>query len=155
MYFFGYGSLIVPDGINGRGMKYEYQSMDLCPSILLNHRRSLCALYNGCNFYGIVEDSESFLNGILFKIHSQYDYEALIEHEHATDIKDRTYIPTDVTEHMFPWDWDEQVMTLVCEEEKTGYPIPDYYTKFCYEAAESWGQNFLRDFLKDGGVKPL
>ena len=38
-YFIGYGSLMYPDGINGRGMKHHYEWKDLIPVEVTGFKR--------------------------------------------------------------------------------------------------------------------
>ena len=113
-YFFGYGSLLIPMGINGRGMAYYYKMKDLAPAALTGYKRSMCAFFQGRNFYGLMEDDEevktpSTCNGIVFKIHDWYDYRALLGNEGATSAyrKYRTYWPINVTDKITGWEVPE------------------------------------------------
>ena len=72
-YFVGYGSLMYPDGINGRGMRRFYQWDDLIPIVLQGFKRSFCALFKKLAFYGIYRQPNSELNAVAFKIQSIYD----------------------------------------------------------------------------------
>ena len=122
-YFFGYGSLLIPYGIHGRGMAERYKLKDLNPCSLAGYARSLCAYFGGRNFYGLLEDEKAHCNGVVFKIRDWYDYRALLVNEGSTSKfrKFRTYWPVDVTKLISGWDVPKKhrVVTLVCKDDKS------------------------------------
>ncbi|KPK10628.1 MAG: hypothetical protein AMJ56_07610 [Anaerolineae bacterium SG8_19] len=156
-YFFGYGSLMNAAGINGRHMAKKYQNSDLTPCSLRGFSRSMCAYYGGRNFYGLLEKDPSYLNGVVFRVHSWYDYRALLDSEGATSRykKFRTYWPVRVTDQMLGWEAPKgfRVMTLVCKKDKSDLGrVERSYIRFCHQAALVWGKQFANEFLATGGV---
>ena len=156
-YFFGYGSLLVPRGIHGRGMAERYGMKDIFPCSLAEHERSMCAYFGGRNFYGLLENKTAHCNGTVFKIRDWYDYRALLMNEGATAKfrKFRTYWPTDVTSLISGWDVPKghRVITLVCKHDRSNWGRTQRsYIKFCIRSAEVWGEEFTTEFLNTGGV---
>ena len=156
-YFFGYGSLIHPKGINGRGLKTRYTIKDLSPCTLHNYSRSMCGFYGGRNFYGLLSDKGSKCNGVVFRIDNWYDYRALLVSEGGTSSYKsvRTYWPISVAEYISEWEVPKgfRVITLICKRDKSNWGrVERSYIKFCHEAAKSWGHAFEADFLATGGI---
>lgn len=156
-YFFGYGSLMQPSGINGRGMKVKYTSKDLHKCTLHGFARSMCGYFGGRNFYGLLEDKSSYCNGVVFKISSWYDYRALLYNEGAVSAfrKYRTYWPLDVTNLIKDWaiPADHRVIALICKSDKSRYGrVERRYIRICHDAANKWGPEFKAEFLKTGGI---
>jgi len=156
-YFFGYGSLLVPAGIHGRGMLARYKLTDLRTCTLNGYARSMCAYFGGRNFYGLLEDEKAHCNGTVFKISDWYDYRALLTNEGATSKfrKFRTYWPVDVTKLISSWDVPKghRVITLVCRHSRSNWGRTQRsYIKFCADAAGVWGEEFTAEFLNTGGV---
>ncbi|TET59649.1 MAG: gamma-glutamylcyclotransferase [Candidatus Stahlbacteria bacterium] len=158
-YFFGYGSLIAPDGINYRGMRKRYKTEDLHPCVLKGFKRSMCGFFEPRNFYGLLKDKKSYCNGVIFEVHSWNDYRRLLGSEGATSIyrKERTYWPIDVTYLISGWKVPKRhrVIALVCKQNKSNLgKIERSYVHRCYKAADIWGKDFRNEFLKTGGVAP-
>ncbi|HUX47251.1 MAG TPA: gamma-glutamylcyclotransferase family protein [Desulfosporosinus sp.] len=156
-YFFGYGSLLIPEGINGRGMYHKYVQADLAAAMLGGYERGMSAFFGGRNFYGLLENKSARCNGIAFKINDWYDYRALLRNEGATsDFKAiRTYWPVDVTKNIINWDVPKghRVITLVGKEDKSNHGrVQASYIRFCHHAASQWSKEFLDDFLETGGI---
>ena len=160
VFFFGYGSLLWPPGINGRGMRYEYETHDLIPARLHGFKRSFCAHFQGLNFYGLLPDEKATVNGIILPIFNRKDYRALLANEGAVKAfgPHQVYWTTRVTNSMeylkphfrLPKGW--RVMTLVCHDDKSGQGIiSPWYVGRCHEFAKKWGKDFEKEFLATGG----
>jgi len=158
-YFFGYGSLIAPVGINYRGMSIRYKREDLFPCILKDFERSMCGFFKPRNFYGLLEKKKAYCNGVVFKIHNWDDYRRLLLSEGATSRyrKERSYWPVDVTHLIIGWKVPKghRVVALVCKQDKSNLgKVENSYIRKCYKAADMWGEDFRDEFLKTGGVAP-
>ncbi len=156
-YVFGYGSLLMADGVNGRGMRYQYTNDDLHPCTLTGFERSMCAFFGGRNFYGLLKSPKTQINGVCFKIHDWYDYRSFLMSEGATSLyKDRrTYWPVRVTDRISGWDVPKghRVMTLLCKEDRSQFGRVEHrYVWICDTGAQVWGKEFYQQFLKTGGV---
>jgi hypothetical protein len=156
-YFFGYGSLLIPQGVNGRGMRHDYIPADLSEAMLNGYERSFSGFFHGRNFYGLLENKSARCNGVVFKIDDWYDYRALLMNEGATSLykQDRTYWPIDVTKKITEWDVPKghRVIALVCKEDKSlKGTASDSYIRFCHRAANHRGDQFAETFLATGGV---
>ena len=156
-YVFGYGSLLLAHGVNGRGMKHRYIDKELCPCELRGYDRSMCGFFGGRNFYGLLENKKGFSNGVVFKIHDWYDYRAFLNSEGSTAKyrKQRSYWPIRVTDQITGWKVPDghRVMTLLCKEDKSlkGRAEPRYIA-LCHNGAKIWGPKFEERFLNTGGV---
>ena len=158
-YFFGYGSLIAPIGINYRGMYKRYKLEDLHPCILSGFERSMCGFFEPRNFYGLLKNGKMRCNGVAFKIHSWADYRILLHSEGATSVyrKVRSYWPIDVAHLISEWKVPKghRVIALVCKQDKSGLgKVGKDYIRKCYKAAGEWGEEFRDDFLETGGATP-
>jgi hypothetical protein len=156
-YVFGYGSLLLAYGVNGRGMDKQYKNSDLIPCELRGYKRSFCGFFGGRNFYGILENKKAVCNGVVFKIDTWRDYRAFLNSEGsiAAYRDQRTYWPIRVTDNITGWEVPEnhRVMTLLCKEDKIskGRAEPRYIS-LCHEGARIWGPKFEKRFLATGGV---
>lgn len=160
LFFLGYGSLLWPAGINGRGLHQKYTAKNLIPVRLNGYKRGLSSYYQGRNFYGLLPEKSSSLNGVMFPIATKRDYRALLFNEGAlkTFGKYQVYWPTRVTNKVelpvdftMPAGW--RIMTLVCKEDRTGLgSVTPWYISRCEEFAGRWGDEFLDDFYETGGV---
>jgi hypothetical protein len=156
-YFFGYGSLIAPTGINYRGMSKRYKREDLHPCVLKDFKRSMCGFFKPRNFYGLLKKNKAYCNGVVFKIHDWYDYRTLLGTEGAVSRyrEERAYWPIDVTRLIIGWKVPKghRVITLVCKQDKSNLgKVERGYIIRCYKAAGLWGKEFRDDFLETGGV---
>lgn len=156
MYIFGYGSLMYPSGINGRGMDYIYSWKDLTIATLLGHKRGMFAYceYNERTYYGIMKSKNDTVNGVVFKIHSDTDFENLMLDEQSGKTYEKpVYEIVKVTGSIFPNIFTD-VITLVNIKDKSGYgKISEGYAKHVYEGIQPLGASFRADFLKTGGQK--
>jgi len=156
-YIFGYGSLLLPRGINGREMRKQYDWVDLAARTLNGYSRSMCAYYGGRNFYGLLEDEKAHCNGVIFKMEDWYDYRAFLISEGAISAfkKTRTYWPIDVTKHITDPDVPKgsRIVTLLCKQDRSDWGrVQRAYIRLCHEGARQWGEDFETEFLNTGGV---
>ena len=156
-YVFGYGSLLLAHGVNGRGMKKRYADKDLIPCELTGYTRSMCGFFGGRNFYGLLENKKAVCNGVVFQIASWYDYRAFLHSEGATSgyKKVRTYWPINVTDKItgFKAPKGHRIVTLLCKEDKSGLGRSERrYISLCHEGAKIWGPAFEKKFLATGGI---
>jgi len=95
---FGYGSLMYPSGINGRGMSKVYHNKDIRFTKLSGYRRDLSVNYNGVFYYGMEQDAYSEVVGAVFEI-STNDLITLMHDERAYPAKtdNPIYALVDVT----------------------------------------------------------
>ncbi len=149
IFIFGYGSLMYPAGINGRGMRKIYSWKDLEPTYLNNYERGWYAVYqNRYLFYGIIPKTGSRLNGVLFRVHSKSDLLALNESE----LTGKVYQLKDVT---------NEVETNRIGKIKTYVTLPKAlpknnkrYRKYpgyqndVITGIEHWGKEFVEEFEK-------
>lgn len=159
VFFFGYGSLLRAQGINGRGMRHRYTNEELFPCRLRGYKRGMSAFFGGRNFYGLLPDKDSMVNGVIFPIASKTDYRALLGNEGALKAygKHQVYWTTRVTDQMeyltefnLPAGW--RVMTLVCHSDKTEWgQVSPWYVDRCDRYAHEWSEEFYEDFLDTGG----
>lgn len=69
MYIFGYGSLISPRGINGRGMRHFYQDKDLTEVTLNGYVRGWTGHYFDTTYLGISKGKKGDkVNGVVFEV---------------------------------------------------------------------------------------
>jgi len=161
-YFFGYGSLMFPAGINGRGMKYKYGWYDLVPATLSGYRRGMFTHYFK-NYYGILPSPGDTVSGILFRIHSEEDLETLLRNEFASETQRADglmYEPVDVYdsvgEHRTPnGEKTCRIIALVSPEDRSSLgKTSDSYIGYVYRGISLWGPDFVNSFLSTGGIKP-
>lgn len=162
-YFFGYGSLMYPSGINGRGMKHEYTWDDLIPLRMSGYKRGMYAAYQGIAYYGMMHGSkEDKVLGVLFPIFSMEDLNALLINEGAHEMYKDTMRGCMYEMQYLPDLHDEAgdgriylVATLVNLEDKSNNNrIPQWYLSHVWEGIQPWGDNFCEEFLRTGGIKP-
>ena len=158
-YFVGYGSLMYPSGINGRGMEYYYRWKDLIPVEIQGIKRSFCAVFKELAFYGIYEHKGSEINAVAFKIHSRHDYAMLLADEGAHPIFDPPmYNMLNVADRVTGYNFSpdtHQARVMILEgrhvDEKNGY-IPEYYVHGTWNGIKHWGEEFRQRFLETGGM---
>ena len=156
-YFFGYGSLMYPHGLNCRGIRHFYKWEDLIVAQLADYERGMSAFFTGRNFYGILPKKGSHLNGILFRMPDWYSYRSLLAVEGATSRygDNRTYTPIDVADKIVGWDVPKgfRVITLVCPSDKTGLgKVQPWYAAEVWNGIQPWGKKFTKEFLETGGL---
>lgn len=146
---FGYGSLIAAQFINGRGMRRQYEESDLILCELMGYRRGWNAYCEGIGrFLGIVEDSRSRVNGVMFPL-DLFDLDAFLKSE-GFEYLNCVYNFVDVTDKIVSFvPNQEKVYTCVtanfCDDLGK---VPDYYMNIIVECLVVRGWNFTSDFLK-------
>lgn len=157
-YFFGYGSLMYPRGLNCRGIRHHYTWKDLSIARLADYERGMSAFFGGRNFYGILPKKGSNLNGIVFRMPDWFSHRSLLVTEGATGAYGdaRTYIPVDVADKIVGWKVPKgfRVITLVCPSDKTGLgEVQSWYAQEVWNGIQHWGEKFVEEFVKTGGLK--
>jgi hypothetical protein len=156
--FFGYGSLLRSEGINGKGMRHRYIDDEIKTARLYGFERSMCGYFGGRNFYGLLPKTDAWCNGVLFEIYTWDDYRTLLLKEGATSSyrRARTYWPIDVSANIKTRRNTEgyRTIALVCRNDKSelGH-IPISYVRLCWMLASKWGKRFSEEFVKTGGIK--
>ena len=160
-YFFAYGSLMYPNGINNRGLKYDYEQSDFITATLTNHKRGSYAVYKNQYFYSIVPNKDSAVYGMLFKVHSHYDFDKLLHDEGASDHYRNTkegvmYDVVDVTNKIYHcWiPMEAKVYTLVHPKHKTlkSGEMDQWYIDNVWNGIKIHGPSFMSKFTKTGGI---
>jgi len=156
-YFIGYGSLMYPDGINGRGMKYFYDWQDLIPVVLKGFKRSFCALFKELAYYGVYRSDGDEFNAVAFEIDIVHDYAMLLLDEGAHPVYQKPmYNVLNVRDSVEGFDFPEDARVMILEtrdvDEKNGM-IPEYYIRSTWEGIQHWGEAFTKKFLETGGLK--
>ena len=159
MYMFSYGSLMYPEGINGRGMMYNYTIKDLIPTVLRGYKRGPYGLNANMakeSYYGIIRSDESEVVGTLVPVYSQYDLKMLMGSELTFQFYDpekSMYIleEVDVSSDSI----DVPVKTLVCNHDQViqsrHMPMDKSYVERVYKTIVSyWGEDFAERCVETG-----
>jgi hypothetical protein len=163
---FGYGSLMYPSGINGRGLIHRYVWKDLSTATLLGYKRGTFAEYGGLRYYGVMKADKSTVEGVLVPIFSDLDLEALLINEGAHDIykatvRGKMYEVANVTKticrssYLIPT--TTPIYTLVSKIDKSdrGYAAPWYVADVWAGVSKSpWGNVFVESLLRTDLIKP-
>lgn len=159
-YLFGYGSLMYPSGINGRGMKHVYTWEDLQSATLHHFERGMFAEYGGLLYYGLMRKHISSVNGVILPIFTQEDLEALLKDEGAHNMyagtkRGKMYEVINTSDYTCSTRNSATVLTLINEKVPEGkYITPQWYLAHVWKGIQPWGKSFSRKFLKAGGIKP-
>ena len=151
-YIFGYGSLIHPPGINGRGMWRQYEEKDLIECRLSAHQRCWNAHHKGELYLGLTRVPairETPINGVLFPI-DKIDVEAFMSSEGSSSkSSDPVYELVDVTEHIhnFP-PGTERVLTCVTRKPSSEGAVSMRYQHHIRRSLEHRGPEFAREFME-------
>lgn len=136
-----------PEGINERGMERFYTFPDLTPGIIQGYRRDLSAKLGGWSFYGLSEDTESFVSGTFLEISSLKDQKALFEDERVGEVYRVSLLPPETTSIGRP------ALTLVSlQNAEDTKPYPGYID-YVWRGIQRWGDHFCSRFLETGGVE--
>jgi len=166
-YVFGYGSLMYPNGINGRGMKHKYIWEDLFPAEIVGYSRGMFAAYGHLTYYGIMEDNNKIINGVLIPIFSKKDLDALWLNEGAHECYRNTkqglmYEVHEVSSDTYTCVKSVNVnlcllavFTLVSVADKSREgTIPPWYVADVWKGIKPWGEAFRHLFINTGGIEP-
>ena len=166
-YVFGYGSLMYPSGINGRGLAHKYTWADLSTATLFGHKRGMFACYMGLLYYGIMKAHNTTVWGVLVPIFSKRDFEALLINEGAHDKYKNTprgkmYEVVNVTKTVCSYNYlvptTTPIYALVNNVDKSDQGrITPWYIANVWEGslASPWGRVFVENLQRTGIVKPL
>jgi len=166
-YMFGYGSLMYPSGINGRGLDHRYVWNDLSTATLFGYKRGMFAGYCNMLYYGVMKSNKSTVEGVLVPIFSKNDLESLLINEGAHDIYANTvdgkmYEVVNVTKTICRFGQlipnTTPVYTLVSEVDKSkqGHITPWYVANVWIGVSKSpWGKIFVQRLQCTGLIKPL
>jgi hypothetical protein len=168
-WIFGYGSLLIAEGINGRNMNYQYSEEDLFEVTLKGFRREWNAVAWNNRFLGLAIDPNSSVNGVVFKIHSEADYLAFLRSECSlpTDPKP-AYTLLEVTAQIdsvsdFRAYWSfthaftpgDLVYTCVTTSPSYSGTVPKYYKDLIMRALKTRGKQFAKEFFKNTGASAI
>lgn len=158
--FFGYGSLMFPKGINDRGLSTKYSREDIHAATILGFKRGMSAEWvinprMTHTYYGIHEDLDKEVFGVLFMLHSKTDLITLLEDEYASPVidDDPMYRLFDVSDKFGSMDTGVlPKLTLVCKGRKNKpETYAPNYVEFVYV---NMPDRYRKDFLRTGGIKP-
>lgn len=156
-YFFGYGSLMFPEGTNGRGMKYLYMDSDFHVVKLMGFERGAYLDWASRRYYSIKPNQDKHVMGTLVGIADEEDLNALLINELALPktLTKSAYDIADVTKLIegFTVPSEVRVLTLVHPDktEATDGELYAWYQQFVWRHIQRYGKNFVKDFLATGG----
>ena len=165
-YVLGYGSLMYPDGINGRGLVHKYTWGDLSTCTLSGYKRGMFACYIGLLYYGVMKSHSSTVEGVLVPIFSKGDFEALVINEGAHDKYESTphgkmYDVVDVTKsvcrfsYLTPAAMPIYVLSNRVDKSDKGRITPWYIANVWQGVlAAPWGYAFIGSLLRTGIMRP-
>jgi hypothetical protein len=147
-----------PAGINGRGMEHQYTNEEMIPVQLNGYKRSFCAGYEDLTFYGIYEKKDSWINGVIFPIYSQYDYDMLLLDEGVFQVPPLYTLKDVAPDIHFVYNYPRKISVTIglignIIDTDTGY-MPEYYVRHVWDGIQYHGTQFTDDFLRSGGVSP-
>lgn len=160
-YMFGYGSLMFPEGTNGRNMVHNYCAEEFVIARLLNFERGAYLDWSGRRYYSLKEKENAYVLGTVIKIDSEEDLDNLLKSERAVRYSPNSlvaYEVVDVTKLMlkFVVPAGARVLTLIHPKElkaKDG-ELYTWYQQFVWEhIQEYYGDDFVKEFLTTGGRK--
>ena len=160
-YIFGYGSLICPEGINDRQMKYIYTNNDLTIAKLKGYQRCWNASYDprklliyrppefkNILFLGLAKSDCHFVNGIIFPINEE-DMRPFLNSEGILE-SPALYVLENVTNLIdtpLTLKSEDRVFTCVTVKSETNGLIKPYYINGIREGLEVRGKEFKQEFI--------
>jgi hypothetical protein len=164
-WVFGYGSLLIPEGINGRGMQHVYSEEDIFEVVLKGFHREWNAVTWNSRFLGLSSDPNTVVNGVVFRIHSEEDYLAFLQSECSSlSNPNPVYTLLDVTHNIFPSsDYrayfafthslspEDIIYTCVTNKPSTEGSISQTYKDLIMRALVQRGHDFANEFLNNTG----
>lgn len=158
---FGYGSLMYPSGINGRGMSHNYDINDLNEAILKGFKRDLSIYFLGTFFYGIYKDAGSTVNGMIFQV-SIDDLIMLSKSERASpESATGVYNLYDVTDNIISDHSFDAILSFVGDVCDTSITIDNkltygstkrYVSDVSRNIRKFVSEKFMEQFKKTGGI---
>lgn len=163
-YIFGYGSLMYPSGINGRGLTHKYIWEDLSTSTLFGYKRGMFACFRGLLYYGIMKAHNITVEGVLVPMFSKADFELLLINEAAHDKYKNTrdgkmYEIVDVTKsvcrysYIMPTAVPVYALVNKVDKSKQGRITP-WYVANVWNGVLPWKHPFIDRLQHTGVVKP-
>ncbi len=148
-FMFGYGSLMYPAGINGRGMPHRYIVDDLIKATLRGYKRGYYAPYFSNLYYGIKESFNDRVNGVIFQLFTEHDLEALNDSEQVGIV----YELVDVTDLMIVdgcLPKDAVILTNVSmPRDVTKSRVSSWYARTVKTGIiKLWGVEYWNEFLE-------
>jgi hypothetical protein len=154
-YVFGYGSLMYPNGINGRGMKHSYGWADLNIGTLEGYRRGMYSGYAGLLYYGLRIDPAEKVIGVLVPMYSKQDFAILIDNEGASNYyKPPMYNITNVSHLIHPNLFSKNGTFALTNTRVVNGRTPPWYVAHVWEGIQHWGDSIILDMKETGIIKP-
>lgn len=165
-YMFGYGSLMYPSGVNGRGLDHRYIWRDLSTATLLGYKRGMFAEYAGLRYYGVMKTDKATVEGVLIPIFSDLDLESLLINEGSHNMykhspAGKMYEVVDVTKticrfsHLIPATTPIYTLVSVVDKSKRGHITPWYVANVWAGVSKSpWGKVFVESLRRTDLIKP-
>ncbi|TET59668.1 MAG: hypothetical protein E3J47_08270 [Candidatus Stahlbacteria bacterium] len=158
VYVFGYGSLLYPEGWEGRNMREVHR--DLVPTNLNNFERGPFGLYGFANFYGVIRTKGRYLNGVVTHIKHPSDYFYLMLSEFVVGLhRYANYRVVDVTNEI-EIDLSKRAVVHTVANRPinrikmlTSVPSSGYYNSVMYNIKGFHTEKFVDEFFKTGGFK--
>lgn len=156
LYIFGYGSLLYPPGINGRTPQ-SYDADQLHEAWLFGYRREWSATWNrnSVTYLGIVPDSNSKVNGVIFQLEEQYFQKFAVTEASEEGNPDPMYNFVDVrTQIGLELESDlvltpqDRILTCVTAKPNFNGVILKYYVDIIHKALQHRGLGFKNEFMK-------
>jgi hypothetical protein len=161
-YVFGYGSLMYPSGINGRGMKHNYVWPDLCLASISKYRRGMYSGYSDLLYYGLLPDESAHSTlGVIVPIFSEDDFTALKHSEGVSSkYEEPMYEMTDVTNLVhLNVQWNNTIKPVYAFTNKHdksingGHPLP-WYVANVWCGIQPWGYYNVKAMENTGILVP-
>lgn len=163
VYVFGYGSLLVSEGWNVRGMQHPPGRKDLIECVLNGFERGPFGIYGYDNFYGIIRHAQKSVTGVLVPIASLRDWVNLMYTEYIAGLVSHVnYRVIDVTKDISDIRGKLAgpcIIHTVCNRpiNRTKclytYPAKNYYDSVWKLVRKSRSKEFIDKFLKTGGFR--
>lgn len=160
IYVFGYGSLLHSAGWRGRELSHRIKPEDLTECDLRDYRRGPYGRYGSNNFYGIVREKGSIVNGVVVKIQDPISWYHLMRSECVAGIfRYYNYRVVDVTDSISASLPSNARVHVVCNEPVNmrtyhmTWPAMTYYDRVWKGVCTERSLQFQKMFLKLGGFK--
>lgn len=157
-YFLGYGSLMFPWGIEGRGLKKKYTQEEMKPVMLKGFQRSFFAKFPAAleSYYGLIQNPKSSCNAVIFEIETRKDLSALLLNESAHPAqKYRLYEPMNVAKFVdadLPTNAKVIALLNPGAQDWKEFANPRY-VRYVFSGISIWGEDFVKKFLETGGLQ--
>jgi hypothetical protein len=162
VYVFGYGSLLYPDGWHFRWMKKRPTSEKLIECRAQDVERGPWGLYETKNYYGIIPEDGSVVNGIVTRIWSLQDWINLMSTEMIAGLyRFANYRVVDITDSITDWPKKPKSARVHCVMNQPinrklvlkSFPAHGYYDRVWKGINIHRGPAFAKEFLELGGFR--